>query len=133
MTIKAIKKTRIDLWASVGALLINIVLNILLIPMYGMIGAAVATATSYMIYNIIDLIILYKNTGVNPFHWDLVVPFFPTIIVIIVLTHFYTLKDPSIIKLLLIGLTILAIHLLSIMATTGLTDEDKMLIKSIRS
>jgi len=48
-----------------GSALLNIVLNIILIPMYGIIGAAVATAISAATWNMIMLFYVKNNLNIN--------------------------------------------------------------------
>lgn len=46
--------------------LINVVLNALLIPLYGVVGAAIATTSSLIIWNVWLLIVLIRNININP-------------------------------------------------------------------
>ena len=50
----------------VGSAVINIVLNMVLIPIYGMHGAAIATFAGMVYWNIILFILVYKKLGLNP-------------------------------------------------------------------
>ncbi len=50
----------------------NVILNALLIPPYGMEGAAIATATSYFVGNVLNSLKLYKETKIHPFSWNYV-------------------------------------------------------------
>ena len=52
----------------------NIGLNLVLIPRYSYLGAAVATAVSYAGMNAIYTIVLYRDTGIQPFSRALVRP-----------------------------------------------------------
>lgn len=47
------------------ALIINIVMNLVLIPKYEMIGAAISTAFSFTLWNITGLMIAYKKDNIN--------------------------------------------------------------------
>lgn len=49
-----------------------VVSNILLIPIYGIIGAAIATLISKLIYNCIKFIFLYRKFRLQPFTWKIV-------------------------------------------------------------
>jgi O-antigen/teichoic acid export membrane protein len=49
-----------------------VVSNILLIPIYGIIGAAIATLISKFIYNCIKFIFLYRKFRLQPFTWKIV-------------------------------------------------------------
>lgn len=55
-----------DTAKGVGAAAVaNLVLNAVLIPPYGMTGAAVATATSMVIWNVLLVWFVYRRTGLN--------------------------------------------------------------------
>ncbi|RLF83583.1 flippase [Thermococci archaeon] len=45
----------------------NVILNALLIPIYGIEGAAIATATSYFVGNLLGSLRLYQKTKIHPF------------------------------------------------------------------
>lgn len=45
----------------------NVVLNFIMIPKYGIVGAAIATSLSLIAYNIIKLIFIYTSYGLHPF------------------------------------------------------------------
>ncbi len=50
----------------IGSTVINIVLNALLIPIYNINGAAIATTTSLIFWNILLFILVKKRLGINP-------------------------------------------------------------------
>lgn len=54
----------------VGAM-INVILNVLLIPQWGMFGAAIATAVSLTAWNLLLTIFIYMRTGIlsTPFNF----------------------------------------------------------------
>lgn len=49
------------------ALVLNILLNFLLIPQYGMIGASVSTALSLLMWNLFTVFYVYKKDGISFF------------------------------------------------------------------
>ncbi|MBX2828739.1 MAG: flippase [Flavobacteriaceae bacterium] len=51
----------------ISALIINVVLNYILIPKYGMVGAAIATSASMMLWNLVAVIYVYKTDRVKTF------------------------------------------------------------------
>ena len=51
----------------VSALLVNIVLNYILIPIYGMLGAAIATSSSMILWNLVTVVYIYKKDGIRTF------------------------------------------------------------------
>jgi O-antigen/teichoic acid export membrane protein len=46
---------------------ITLVLNIILIPMYGIIGAAIGTGISLLFYNVFKYLLIYKHFSLQPF------------------------------------------------------------------
>ncbi len=56
------------------SLFINLLLNVLLIPRLGIVGAAVATALSLIFLNLFMSYVLWKRTGVHPLYGKLLVP-----------------------------------------------------------
>ncbi|MUV48642.1 flippase [Haloarcula sp. CBA1122] len=65
--VKAIDRPRIELFSGGLGLVSNIVLNYLLIPVFEISGAAIATVVGYIIYNGVELIWIYRLTGGSPF------------------------------------------------------------------
>jgi len=51
----------------VSALLLNIILNFILIPKFGMTGAAIATSSSMILWNLIAVFYVYKKDGIKIF------------------------------------------------------------------
>ena len=63
-----IKKTKTIFVSTVFACLLNIVLNLILIPGYGMAGSALASTISLTVLGIIPLIVSIKETKIIPFN-----------------------------------------------------------------
>lgn len=64
--LQSIGRTRILLIDNSIMASINIILNILLIPEFGFLGAAIATTISYILLNIIYSLQLFRSTGIHP-------------------------------------------------------------------
>jgi len=67
-------RTKLVMKNSLGHLGLNIVLNVLLVPSFGLLGAAVATTVSVIA---IDAVLVYEvrsKVGINPYSWDLAKP-----------------------------------------------------------
>lgn len=62
-------KYHLDLYVNISFIAVCILLNILLIPAYGLNGAAMASALSYALVNASRCLILYRHYGFNPFGW----------------------------------------------------------------
>ncbi|MFC6991487.1 flippase [Haladaptatus sp. GCM10025707] len=60
-------RTRLIMYDNTLVAAVNFVLNVLLIPRYGVLGAAVATAVAYVLLNALYSYQLYRETGIQPF------------------------------------------------------------------
>ena len=58
---------KFDLYTNLFLLFVTICSNLLLIPKYGINGAAMATALSLMLFNLIRVFIIYFKMGIQPF------------------------------------------------------------------
>ncbi|AMQ19528.1 flippase [Thermococcus peptonophilus] len=67
MSLVAVGRTSDNLIGNLLAAVLNIALNAALIPVYGINGAALATASSYIAANLYRVSVLYRTTGVQPF------------------------------------------------------------------
>ena len=52
-------------WIIVFTVIMNVVLNIVLIPLYGIFGAAVASMISLILWNMISCIYIYKKFNIS--------------------------------------------------------------------
>lgn len=66
-TLTSIGRTRWIMISNVGVALFNVGVNIVLVPRFGIEGAAVATAASYTFLNCLYSYRLYSDIGINPF------------------------------------------------------------------
>lgn len=69
-TLISIKKTKLNLSSEVVGAISNVLLNVSLIPFFGIIGAAIGTSLSIALKNIVSLIFVYKNLKFNPYNSD---------------------------------------------------------------
>ena len=67
MTCIAIGKPRILLCSQVIALSTNLILDILLIPPYGIAGAAIASCISFILHNVLITVFVYRYSRIYPF------------------------------------------------------------------
>jgi len=62
--------TKLNLASEIFSATSNVFLNIILIPIYGIIGAAIGTSVSYTIRSISFLAFTYKTTKIHPYNKD---------------------------------------------------------------
>jgi O-antigen/teichoic acid export membrane protein len=114
---------------SLGA---NIVLNIILIPLYGIVGAAAASAISYSLINVFYQYHIIKYVKINPYP-KRAIPIIGITSLIFVGAWLIISLIPSSSILLLVGLLLVAsiIHLI-IVAVFGIRDEEKKYLIDIK-
>lgn len=64
------KYYKYDLITLILLVVMNIILNIILIPLYGINGAAIATVMSLIIYNVVKVILVFKLFNIHPISID---------------------------------------------------------------
>ncbi len=110
---------------------INITLNIFLIPPLGAIGAAIASASSFAVIEVIMTTRLYISSGIHPFTKSYLKL---TILSILLVVIFYIVKNLFITTswmCLALFLLFLLIYSLSILFTRSFDEEDVMMMLTI--
>jgi O-antigen/teichoic acid export membrane protein len=74
--------TRVLMYISGITAALNLGANLVLIPIYGIVGAAMATGLSLLLNNSVQSIYIYKSTGIHPFTRELLIPTSLTIIML---------------------------------------------------
>jgi O-antigen/teichoic acid export membrane protein len=116
-------KTRSVLWFTMISAVSNIGLCIVLIPAYGMLGAAVAWAVARLIFPILSLIQIYRDHQITPFASHFTRPLAVTGI-ILVPVYLFVLPHPSILLLPLLVLLPLIVFAGAIIATRSVDRGD---------
>lgn len=126
-TTQAINRPRTELYAGVFGFIINIFLNAMLIPSFGLTGAAIATSTGFLAYNSLELGIIYIEIQSHPFSLNMVKPLVPSLIIGTVL--FFTAPDGlSIFTLVALGLFWTIAQLLFVPLTRSFDQMDKNIL-----
>ncbi|KAA9397856.1 flippase [Haloarcula sp. CBA1130] len=127
--IKAISKTIVDLYASAAALIVNLVLNFLLIPTFGMEGAAIATAIGFTVFNLIEVGVTYWKLQMHPISRNNI-----TMVISVVTIGFvakYILSD-SIMSLIIFSIIVGSTSLFSALVMSG-SETERRLLRDLRS
>lgn len=85
------KKYKVDIFLTIILLIQAFILNYILIPMYGIIGAAIATMAAVSVYNLLRMVFVWYQYKIHPFKKHNLV-----IIVLLFLTLIVTELIPSI-------------------------------------
>jgi len=125
-----VERTKINLSIGFIATVINISLNWLLIPRYGISGAAIATATSFLIWNLISVFYLYRVLEFQPYnikYLKQVSAIIISVFTIWLLNHY--LVSISNLILLMEVLLLFIIYLVLILFFKSLSEDDISLIE----
>jgi O-antigen/teichoic acid export membrane protein len=129
-----LKKTKIIfLNASIFAIT-SISLNLLLVPIYGFVGAAIATTFSYLTLSFLSSFFAYKYTRLQPFSRRYIKPMLSAIISILVVyfvARLFTGLTAQIYGLILVFLFFLLFYLGLLFLFRSFEKEDKELLKLI--
>lgn len=112
----------------------NLFLNILLIPQYGMFGAAVAMATAQIAGSVICILYVYKFSGMQPYSRIISKPIFTGILATLILFSLMSFLDSSgfIIKSGIIVLFIL-IYFTLLLIAKPFSKEDVNILKTVEN
>lgn len=127
-TLTSIGRTRLIMYDTGFAALLNLGLNLLFIPRYSFFGAAVATAISYALLNIVYSYQLYRETGIHPFTRAFVIPGLIGVVTVgviyLVTTMLFTITVPLLIVMFGIFLGLYGFAVLRF----GIEEEEIMLL-----
>ena len=130
LSLTVIGQTKLAMFGNLFAAIVNILLNVLLIPIYGIEGAAVATAVSYFIYNVFKSYWLYKKTKIHPFNRNyikaLVIGFVP-----LGLFKMLNIRTTNIFLTGTVLISFLGIYIALILFTKSLDKEDTEVLLTI--
>ncbi|WP_136715454.1 flippase [Halorientalis salina] len=130
-TLTAIGRTRVVMWDNLLAGATNVVLNFALIPEYGILGAAVATAVSYTGLNVLYSAQVYRATSIHPITAALVKPATVGILsmagIYYVVNRFLDMTAPVLVGM---GMAFVSIYGVAILALGGIEEEEIMLVLS---
>jgi len=131
MTMIALGKTRILMWFSGISVIVNVVLNVLLIPQFGMAGAAVASVATLTAANVLTSLKIYQYSGIHPFTWNYIKP---VAVAVVLCGGFYYVTGgmvvASIFRLLALFVLFVVVYMVSLVLTRSIDREDaEMLIQ----
>ena len=125
-------KTRLLMWIFLIGALINITLNITLIPPLGVVGAAIASALSFIAMNIFKATKLYQFSKIHPVTKNYLKPIMISIVLIFLIMLIVRNLFPITFWMLPIFLAIfLVAYVLSLLLTKSFDNEDIMMLLTI--
>ncbi|MAG47638.1 hypothetical protein CL617_03455 [archaeon] len=128
-----IKKTRLILLVNFIMALTNVILNLYLIPKYGIVGGAIATSVSLIIAYLLSFFFSYKFSRINPYNVKISKILLFSFIIFIVISIFIKIKkflSPiTLTKIIFLGIIFLLVY--GIILYFMLNKEDKLLFKEL--
>lgn len=128
-----IGKTKKIFLISFIASIVDIILNILLIPMLGIIGSAISTSTSLAIVSLISLAYTCKCIKTQPFDFRYIKLFSASILAILLIYGLVSLFNAEIgrFDIILIFPAFVLLYIFLLIVMRGLSEEDIMILKAI--
>lgn len=125
---------KISLVNTVSVFFMNVFLNFILIPPYGISGAAIATAISLGTINIIRLLEVYKISGLHPYRLDFLKPVIAGFVAILGLRGFSFLVDlkSNIFIQLGAGVGFFSVVYFLVLCFLGLQKEERSVIEAVK-
>ena len=131
-TLIVLGKTRLAMLFSIITVSMCVILNVILVPHFSMTGAAIASALSLTVTNIMASMAIYKYSGIHPFRWNYIKPVIISVVIgILIYYTVYNMFDASIIMLLLFFILFSAVYLVIIFCTRSFDEEDITLLAQI--
>lgn len=128
-------RPRIILINTVGTVVVNITLALLLIPRFGVMGAAVAAALTVTLLNSVGLVQVYWIMKIHPYRWDMYKPLLAGGVTSILgwtllpLVH-TTYGHAAIFEALTLVITFTLVYV-ALLALLGFSEEDKMAFEMV--
>lgn len=119
------------MYANVSVVVVNVALNLLLIPRLGILGAALATTVGYVLMNGLYLAQLYRLRGIHPFRPALVRPALAGVAVWAVLSVPVYGTDPSFVAVALQAAAFAPLYAVAVLRFGGIEREEVELLGQV--
>jgi len=130
LSLVVIRESNFIIVSNLVSAVFNIILNTFLIPLYGMNGAAIATATSYFAGNVLNSLRLYQETKIHPFSWNYVKLLLISF-VLLGLIQSFQLRVPNIWYAIPVLVVFLGVYFFLILLSRSVDEEDVELLLAI--
>lgn len=131
-TFAALGKPKFELVSNSIAFTLNLILNVLLIPIYGIIGAAIASAAAFAVLNIIAIIILSQYFGIYLFSSKVLRTYLSLPLVILPLSILLSGHVTFSALILILYLPVVGIaSLVVVLLAKGFSQEDRVLLDEV--
>ncbi|MFD1588587.1 oligosaccharide flippase family protein [Halorientalis brevis] len=129
--LEAVGRSKILSFNSALAAVTNLALNVVLIPRFGIIGAALATTASFLLRDGLAAVQVYLALGETPLVWQATRPIALAVPILVVVWQVVSPATPSTLLWLIAvtGLTAL-VYAVTVLLTFGLSETETMILRS---
>lgn len=134
LILKVIKKTKLIFWNSIVIAILNVLLNLLLIPLYGGIGAAIATGSSFILLTIlvvIESIYFLKITPLSSKWINITSTMIFSFLIVLFLKNFF-LRKTNFIGMLSLIIVFFFVYIVLLYISKSFQKEDIFIMKRIK-
>lgn len=131
--VKAVNRSRSEMFAAAVGLGVNLIVNVLLIPRFGLVGAALGTSIGVAVFNLVEVVTIYRVTESTPFSVSELKQLLPTITVSVVIAFALREYELGLVALVSLGMVISVVQLVSTVFTRSLGDADLQLVDAIEA
>jgi len=129
--LSALGKSKLVAFNTTVSAIVNVVLNITLIPTYGIEGAAIATTVSFVVLGVLPTVEVWYYTASTTLSRGVVAPIVVAVPVAVVMVPILTAVPKSLLWLLTVSAAFAAVYIAAVIVTLGFTREDVMVIRSV--
>jgi O-antigen/teichoic acid export membrane protein len=124
----------LKVFGDLGLAILNVVLNIILIPKLGLLGAALATGISIAMLNLLRLIQVYFVLGMQPYSWKYLKPIVAGVVAVSIgfAIRTWILPMHFLLSLLITGCTIFLVYAVLIWIFR-MDEVDRMILVKVRN
>ncbi|MEK6884342.1 MAG: polysaccharide biosynthesis C-terminal domain-containing protein, partial [Nanoarchaeota archaeon] len=129
-------KSKILLYDVIITSIISVILNLVLIPLpyvfgidnsLGIMGAAVATTISFLVFNLLVIIQVNYYVSVNPLRKDMISIFISALISLLIAFSLNKILEPSVFSFVIITLTFFLVYVLLLFLSKSFDKEEVMI------
>ena len=127
-------KTRIIFYFTIFGSVVNVILNLFLIPIYGITGAAIATMITFIFINGLIGYYLFRQTGIHPFRRNFLMPLGLSLALLVILysiVQFFELQSLPLLIKIIISIILSLSYFFIIIKTESYDKEDIQLFNYI--
>ena len=129
--LEALGKSKVAALNTSSAALVNLVANLLLIPSFGIEGAAIATTISYIFLGVLSTVEVWYYTDMTSLSQQMLAPGFIAIPLIILFTPLFQVIPRTLLWILSLSGVFAIVYVTAVIAVLGFTRADVMVIRSV--